>query len=73
MLDALKRHWPEYLIEAGGLALFMMSACTFGSILEHPSSPVRQAIGDPALRRALMGIAMGLTAMAIVYSRWGKR
>jgi aquaporin Z len=73
MLDALKRHWPEYLIEAGGLALFMMSACSFGSILEHPSSPVRKAIGDPVLRRALMGIAMGSTAMAIVYSRWGKR
>jgi aquaporin Z len=73
MLTTLKQHWPEYLIEAGGLGLFMISACTFGALLEHPASPVRQAIGDAFVRRVLMGMAMGLTAIAIVYSPWGKR
>jgi aquaporin Z len=29
--DALRRHWPEYLIEAAGLGLFMVSACVFGT------------------------------------------
>jgi hypothetical protein len=29
MIDVLKRHWPEYLIEGACLALFMVSAFTF--------------------------------------------
>ena len=49
MLDAIKRHWPEYLMEAGGLGLFMISACLFGTVLEHPASPVWQAIASPVL------------------------
>src|SRR5262245_52976536 len=73
MFDAIKRHWPEYLMEAVGLALFMISACLFGTILQHPSSPVRQAIGDDVVRRVLMGLAMGATLVAIVYSPWGKQ
>ena len=71
--QALARHWPEYLIEAAGLGLFMVSACLFATVLEHPGSPVRQAIADARLRRIPMGLAMGATAMAIVYSRWGQR
>ena len=47
-LDALRRHWPEYLIEAAGLGLFMVSACIFATLLEHPGSPVRQAVADGA-------------------------
>ena len=41
MGDALKRHWPEYLMEAAGPGLFMVSACLFGTLMEHPGSPVR--------------------------------
>jgi len=63
----------EYLIEAAGLGAFMLSACTFGVLLEHPASAVHAAIADPAMRRVLMGIAMGATALAIVYSPWGQR
>ncbi len=73
MGEALRRHWPEYLIEAGGIATFMVSAVSFTVLLEHPASPVRQALGHPLLRRALMGLAMGSTAIALVYSRWGKQ
>jgi aquaporin Z len=73
MTDALKRHWPEYLMEAACLGLFMISAFTFGTILENPTSPVNQAIPNPSLRRFLMGLAMGFTAVGIVYSRWGKQ
>ena len=67
------RNWPEYLIEATALGVFMISACAFGVLLEHPSSPVHAALVDPTMRRVLMGAAMGLTAMAIVYSPWGQR
>jgi aquaporin Z len=66
-------HWPEYAIEACLLGLFMISACGFTVLLEHPRSPVHLAIADPTLRRALMGCAMGSTAIALIYSPWGKR
>ena len=51
----------------------MISACLFGVLLEHPASPVRQSITNPLLRRILMGIAMGLTAITVIYSPWGKQ
>jgi len=73
MLEALKKHWPEYLMEAAELGLFMISACGFGVLLEHPNSPVQQALPNPFMRRIVMGIAMGLTAIGIVYSPWGKQ
>jgi aquaporin Z len=70
---AFRRHWPEYLIEAAGLGAFMLSACLFTVLLEHPASPVRAAVPEPVLRRLLMGLAMGSTAIAIIYSPWGQR
>lgn len=69
----LKRHWPEYLMEAWGLGLFMISACAFGVLLEHPASPVHQALPDRIIRMVLMGAAMALTNIVNIYSRWGKR
>ena len=73
MREALRRHWPEYLMEALGLGLFMVSACVFTVLLEHPGSPAHGAIESPVLRRGLIGLAMGLTAVGIVYSPWGQR
>ena len=66
-------HWPEYLMEAGGLGLFMISACFFTTMLEHPGSPVRQWLGSAFLRRTIIGVAMGLTAIGLIYSPWGKQ
>jgi aquaporin Z len=70
---ALRAHWPEYLIEGGLLGLFMILAAAFGTLLEHPASPARQGLADPLPRRVLMGLAMGLTSVALVHSPWGKR
>lgn len=70
---ALRAHWPEYLMEGSLLGLFMVSACFFTVLLQHPSSLVRQAIPSPMVRRVLTGIAMGLTAIALIYSPWGKQ
>jgi aquaporin Z len=64
---------PEYLIEAGALGCFMLSACVFGTLLGHPGSPVVMAVGSPLALRAMMGVAMALTLIAIVYSPWGRR
>lgn len=72
-MQRVQFHWPEYLMEAAGLATFMFSACAFGVLLEHPASPVKLAVENAALRRVWMGLAMGLTALGIFYSPWGKR
>ncbi len=60
-------------MEALGLGLFMVSAAGFAAILEHPASPVHRAVADPFLRRVLMGLAMGMTAIGLIYSPWGRR
>jgi len=73
VLRSLRQHWPEYLIEATGLGAFMLSAGVFAVLLEFPGSPLRQALPDPEVRRLLTGVAMGLTAISIIYSPWGKR
>ena len=59
------RHWREYLMEAAELGAFMLSALGFTVLLEHPASPVRAVVADPIARRMLMGLAMGLTFIAI--------
>lgn len=71
--DRIRSHWPEYLAEAIGLGLFMISASMFASLIEHPASPVRQAVTDATARRLLMGVAMGSTAIALIYSPIGAR
>ncbi|HBY63074.1 MAG TPA: hypothetical protein DEH78_24900 [Solibacterales bacterium] len=60
-------------MEGAELGLFMLSACSFAVLLEHPSSPLQQAIESGLARRVLMGLAMGATLIALVHSRWGQR
>jgi len=73
MTSCLRNHWREYLIEAAGLGGFMISACVFTTLLMHPASPVALWITDPLWKRVAMGIAMGLTAITLIYSPWGQR
>jgi aquaporin Z len=55
------------------LALFMISACVFTVILFDPSMPIQSWLPGPVLRRLLMGISMGVTAILIIRSSMGKR
>jgi aquaporin Z len=64
VIEALVSHWPEYLIEAAALGMFMVSACAFGVLLQNVSG---------LLGRVLGGIAMGITAVSIISSPWGQR
>ena len=73
LTSSLRAHWPEYLIEAAGLGVFMLSACAFSVILFHPSSRIAQGLSSDSIRRVFMGIAMGSTAIAIIFSPFGKR
>jgi aquaporin Z len=60
-------------MEAGELGIFMVSACLFTVLLYHPASPVVRWLPNSTLRRLLMGMSMGLTAIGIIKSSWGKR
>lgn len=73
MLRTLRDHWPEYLMEAGELALFMVAAGLAVTLLDGPTSPVRSSVDDPMLRRLLIGLLMGATAVALVHSPWGRQ
>jgi aquaporin Z len=75
-LDAaarLRLHWPEYLMEAGEMSLFMFCTCSFATLLQHPASPVRHFVISGIVRRALMGLAIGATMIALIMSPWGKQ
>src|SRR6516162_10738189 len=73
LTGALRKHWPEYLIEGWALGTFMVSAGLVATLLGSPVSPLHRALPDPLWRNAVGGIAMGLTAIALIHSPWGKR
>jgi len=60
-------------MEAGELRLYMFFTCAFATLLQHPASPIRHFILGDLSRRALMGLALGATVIAIVVSQWGKQ
>jgi aquaporin Z len=72
-MQSAGRHWREYLIEAGALATFMVAACTYGTLLWNPASPIAHALPDGIGRRVVMGTLIAVTAMSLTYSPWGKR
>jgi aquaporin Z len=71
--DSLRRHWPEYLMEAGEAGVYLFSACAVATLLWHPHTPIQRYLTSDAVRRMLMGSAMGATVIAIVLSPWGKQ
>jgi aquaporin Z len=73
MTRTFRRHWPEYVMEAVCLGIFMVSAAGFATLLQHPLSPLAGWTASPLLRRIPMGVAMGLTLIAIIYSPLGGR
>lgn len=72
-MKRLPAHWPEYLSEASCLALFMVSASAMATLLQHPASPLAGWDALPVVKRLPMGLAMGLTAIALIYSPLGAR
>ena len=51
----------------------MISACVFTVLLFDPASAALRLFPSPVIRRVLMGIAMGATAILIIHSPMGKR
>jgi aquaporin Z len=61
---ALRSHWPEYLIEAWALGTFMIAAGAATTLIDPPGT---------FMHRAMIGVLMGLTAVLLIYSPWGRR
>ncbi len=74
---ALRAHWPDYLAEAAGLAVFIACASLLTIALEHPASPLHQVLAahgaGPVGRRALLGAGMCLVVASLAYNPWGKQ
>src|SRR5579862_3531660 len=60
-------------MEAGEISLYMFCTCSFATLLQHPASPVKHFFVNGIVRRALMGLAVGTTVMALTVSPWGKQ
>jgi aquaporin Z len=72
-VESLRAHWPEYLIEGWALGTFMVSAGGIATLLGSPNSPIFEAVPGTMARTAIGAVAMGLTAIALIHSPWGKR
>jgi aquaporin Z len=73
MITSFKFNWKIYSYEALALGLFMISSCAFAIIIEHPDFWIKQNIESSIFRRFIMGCAMGLTAVLLIYSKFGKK
>ncbi len=73
LFKSLRTNWQIYFIEAWALGMFMVSAGLFVILIEHPALPIRQVVDSALMRRLLIGLAMGITAVLLIYSPWGKR
>ena len=70
---AFQGHWRLYVDEGVELAIFMISACFFTVWLFDPALPAWHLLPSTALRRLLMGVSMGGTAILIIRSPMGRR
>ncbi len=70
--SAFSNHWRLYVYEGVELALFMISACICTVVLFHHGYAAMRMLPNSVLRRVLMGIAMGTTAVLIIHSPMGK-
>ena len=60
MIKSLRNHWPEYLIEAWGLGMFMIAACVGTAILWHPDSPVEHWVGHSTVPNPMFDRRIGM-------------
>ena len=62
-----------YCCEALGLGMFMFFAGLADVLIDHPGLPVRQHIHLAIIRRFFIGLCMGVTALYILNSSFGKK
>jgi aquaporin Z len=67
------RKLRDYCYEGLGLGIFMFSAGFFDALIDSPNLPIRQHIHSAFMRRFLIGLTMGLTALYIFNAPFGKK
>ena len=74
MIENIKKNWSVYLMEASGLAGFVLFAGLLSIFLEHPELPVMKSElqNYPLIRRVPLGIILGVY-IAIVVLAFGKK
>ncbi|MGI9115135.1 MAG: VOC family protein, partial [Chthoniobacterales bacterium] len=72
-LEALRQHWPRYLMEGAELGIFMVVALLCSLALEHPRSRLHKAIASSLLRRFFFGLGIGITVVILIYCVWGRQ
>ena len=66
-MGTLRRHWLLYVYEGAELAWFMVAACLATVVLFGAGSVWVRLIASAAVRRLVMGAAMGGTAVMIIH------
>ncbi len=72
-MEALRQHWPRYLMEGAELGIFMIVALLLALVLEHTRSSLHKAIGSPLLRRFFVGLGIGVMVVILIYCTWGRQ
>ena len=71
MVQALRTHWPEYLMEATELGLFMIAACSFTVLLYHPAEGAQPGCQSEALEADIRKFPnRSADYLAVVHSLW---
>ncbi len=70
---SLRRHWPEYLIEALLTATWLLVLGVFTAFVARAASDFHAAPVDGLARRASIGLVAGLAMALLIYSPWGRR
>lgn len=71
-LAALRGNWPEYLMEAWGLGVLMLSGAAVAAITQAPGLGFAHLAGPFWLRLAGGGTVAAMAAL-LTYSRWGRQ
>lgn len=74
MIESIRMHWQIYLMEAFGLAGFVLFAGLLTIFLEHPDLPVMKSElqNHPLLRRVPLGIILSIY-ISVVILLFGKK
>ena len=65
-LTSFRGHWPEYLMEADELGLYMFLTCLSAFVVRHPASPFNTCLLALCLGASRWDWEMGATTTAII-------
>jgi aquaporin Z len=73
LLEAARKHWREYLMEAAELGVLMFCTCLFSTLLYSAGSPLEKLALPERAKPVLMGVAVATVTFLIIRSPFGRR